>query len=103
VTEDSILPLKYEAMSSRVHMLPSSWHRNASGIARISGYPVPNPRNDEPADVLGYHKKVAQFPRESTADRWFDESQFESYRALGYHIADKALGDGRALLSSSER
>jgi hypothetical protein len=58
--------------------------------------------NDEPADVLGYHKKVAQFPHESTADQWFDESQFESYRALGYHIADKALGDGRALLSAAK-
>jgi hypothetical protein len=58
--------------------------------------------NDEPADVLGYHKKVAQFPHESTADQWFDESQFESYRALGYHIADKALGDGRAPLSAAK-
>jgi hypothetical protein len=58
--------------------------------------------NDEPADVLGYHKKVALFPHESTADQWFDESQFESYRALGYHIADKALGDGRALLSAAK-
>jgi hypothetical protein len=58
--------------------------------------------NDEPADVLGYHNKVPQFPHESTADQWFDESQFESYRALGYHIADKALGDGRPLLSSAK-
>lgn len=58
--------------------------------------------NDEPADVLGYHKAVAQFPHESTADQWFDESQFESYRALGYHIADKALGDGRPQLSAAK-
>jgi hypothetical protein len=57
---------------------------------------------DEPTDVLGYHKKVAEFPHESTADQWFDESQFESYRALGHHIADKALGDGRALLSAAK-
>jgi hypothetical protein len=57
---------------------------------------------DEPADVLGYHNQVAQFPHESTADQWFDESQFESYRALGYHIADKALGDGRAPLSAAK-
>jgi hypothetical protein len=58
--------------------------------------------NDEPADVLGYHSAVPQFPHESTADQWFDESQFESYRALGYHIADKALGDGRAPLSAAK-
>jgi hypothetical protein len=46
---------------------------------------------DEPADLLGYHKKVAQFPHESTADQWFGESQFECYRKLGCHIADQAL------------
>jgi len=40
--------------------------------------------------VLGYHKDVPQFPHESTADQ-FGESQFESYRALGYHIAHEAL------------
>ncbi|SPF45983.1 hypothetical protein SBA4_3440008 [Candidatus Sulfopaludibacter sp. SbA4] len=46
---------------------------------------------DEPADVLGYHNQVPLFPHESTADQWSDESQFESYRALGYHIANEAL------------
>src|ERR1019366_5691121 len=35
--EDSILPLEYEAMSSRVHMLPLSWHRYAVGITNIFG------------------------------------------------------------------
>jgi hypothetical protein len=58
--------------------------------------------NDEPADVLGRHNQVPRFPHESTADQWFDESQFESYRALGYHIADKALGDGQAPLSAAK-
>ena len=43
---------------------------------------------NEPVDVLGYHKSVPIFPHESTADQWFDESQFESYRRLGLHIAD---------------
>jgi len=44
----------------------------------------------EPADVLGYHSRVPQFPHESTADQWFDETQFESYRRLGMYIAEKA-------------
>ena len=46
---------------------------------------------DEPEDVLEYHANQAQFPHESTADQWFEESQFESYRALGYHAAHSAL------------
>ena len=29
------------------------------------------------------------FPHESTIEQWFSESQFESYRALGYHILEQ--------------
>src|SRR6185295_9515441 len=45
----------------------------------------------EPADVLEYQSRHHQFPHEPTANQWFTESQFESYRALGYHIALDAL------------
>lgn len=40
---------------------------------------------DEPADVSNYKKDHPSFPHESTAEQWFCESQFESYRELGYH------------------
>ncbi len=40
---------------------------------------------DEPQDLLNYAKRFPDFPHESTADQWFGESQFESYRKLGYH------------------
>ncbi len=40
---------------------------------------------DEPRDVAAYAARKPEFPHESTADQWFDESQFESYRALGFH------------------
>jgi len=40
---------------------------------------------DEPADVENYKKQCCAFPHESTIDQWFSESQFESYRKLGYH------------------
>ena len=42
---------------------------------------------DEPTDLLSYDARMAEFPHQSTADQWFDESQFESYRELGRHIA----------------
>ncbi len=48
---------------------------------------------DEAADVLEYRARKPEFPQETTADQWFDESQFESYRRLGYHIADKAFAN----------
>jgi hypothetical protein len=46
---------------------------------------------DEAADVLNYRAEAPEFPHQPTADQWFDESQFESYRKLGHHIARKAL------------
>jgi len=38
----------------------------------------------EPADVATYKKRHSAFPHEDTANQWFTESQFESYRRLGY-------------------
>jgi hypothetical protein len=39
-----------------------------------------------PKDVYNYAKESQEFPHESTADQFFSESQFESYRALGEHV-----------------
>jgi hypothetical protein len=41
--------------------------------------------SDESADIKNYSKIHGTFPHESTVDQWFSESQFESYRELGYH------------------
>jgi hypothetical protein len=40
---------------------------------------------DEPTDVRKYHLNNKLFPQQSTADKFFNEEQFESYRQLGYH------------------
>jgi hypothetical protein len=44
-----------------------------------------------PYDIYSYSRGSATFPHESTADQWFSESQFESYRALGSHIMDQLI------------
>ncbi|MCM0083845.1 patatin-like phospholipase family protein [Geomonas sp. Red32] len=44
-----------------------------------------------PADVFDYAKQNTDFPHESTADQWFSESQFESYRKLGYHSIEHLM------------
>jgi len=51
----------------------------------------------ENADLLNYRRLHPDYPHESIADQWFDEAQFESYRALGYHIADCSLGEAARL------
>jgi hypothetical protein len=48
---------------------------------------------DEPPDVQEYADKNPTFPWQSTADQFFDEAQFESYRALGFHVATAAFDD----------
>lgn len=48
---------------------------------------------DEPADVLNYAVENAPFPHQSTANQFFTESQFESYRALGHHVARQVFGE----------
>jgi hypothetical protein len=46
---------------------------------------------DEPADVVQYGLEFADFPQQSTANQWFTEDQFESYRRLGYWSAQSAF------------
>ena len=46
---------------------------------------------NEPADVEQYRRQNQEFPQQSTADQFFSESQFESYRRLGLHVARTAL------------
>ncbi len=46
----------------------------------------PSVMGDEATDVLQYQRKNTIFPHESTADQYFDEAQWESYRKLGEHI-----------------
>ena len=45
-----------------------------------------------PYDVYSYARSSKDFPHESTADQWFSESQFESYRALGSFILGQLSG-----------
>jgi hypothetical protein len=46
---------------------------------------------NEPRDVMNYAQQNPAFPHQPTSDQWFDESQFESYRRLGYHVVDEIL------------
>jgi hypothetical protein len=50
-------------------------------------YIKPSLTGDESADILHYAGAHPTFPHESTGNQFYSESQFESYRALGHHIA----------------
>ena len=54
-------------------------------------YLKPTITKDVTADVLNYKRTNDDFPHQSTADQWFDESQFESYRMLGLLTAENVI------------
>jgi hypothetical protein len=53
----------------------------------------PTLTGDESLDLLSYHQAHPSFPHETTADQFFDEAQWESYRKLGEHITTQVLGN----------
>ncbi|MFL6674738.1 MAG: patatin-like phospholipase family protein [Massilia sp.] len=71
-------------------------HVDKDGVDGTLLYVKPAIVGSENADVLNYRKAHPEYPHQSTADQWFDEAQFESYRALGYHIAKCALAEAAA-------
>jgi hypothetical protein len=54
-------------------------------------YIKPTLTGDEPTDLENYAADNPAFPHDTTLNQFFKESQFESYRALGYHCADSAF------------
>ena len=63
-------------------------------------YVKPTLVGNEPVDLKHYHEKHADFPQQTTADQFFDEAQWESYRALGDLIGArvlKAFGENNSL------
>ena len=54
-------------------------------------YIKPGYHGAESASIRSYATANADFPHQSTLDQWFSESQFESYRALGFEIVSGVL------------
>ena len=53
----------------------------------------------EPAGIASYAAAHKAFPHETTTDQWFTESQFESYRSLGFEITEHILGTKNIVIS----
>jgi hypothetical protein len=90
-------PSRARAAIARVRYLdrmPPSWPKLAWPTDGILLYVKTAILGDEPVDVLRYQSAHAAFPHESTADQFFDEPQWESYRKLGEHTALSLFGRG---------
>ena len=87
---------------SRHHLLiatityPDHEQPGSSLLPRLEGPPrrarsllivlKPSLTGDEPLDLLQYAESNPSFPQQTTADQFFDEAQWESYRRLGQHV-----------------
>lgn len=92
-----ISAIKAQARRSRWHCAVGTIRYDDIDLTALPGilvYLKASLTGDEASDVLAYADQHARFPHESTVDQFFTESQFESYRALGFHIAQETFGDG---------
>jgi len=90
--EIDVAPLRPVGGLSRQHVTVGVIHydraRNDTGTIV---YLKPTFVGGEPPDVLQYRSRNAAFPHEGTADQFYDDVQWESYRRLGEHIASVAM------------
>jgi hypothetical protein len=90
--EQGSLPTPDRAKATKCHFAVGKICYSVVDATGADGYLIyvkPVLSGDESLDVEGYAKIHAavkkQFPQQPTSDQFFDESQFESYRWLGYH------------------
>lgn len=86
--------IRPEAGRSASHCAVGTIHYEQADRTQAPGtlvYVKASLTGDEPTDVLRYAALHPEFPHQSTADQFFSESQFESYRALGYHVGHRVF------------
>jgi hypothetical protein len=80
------------------------WYRDAKGdwTQRHPGvtwivWLKPNRFSDLPADLATYAELHPDYPQQSTANQFFDEAQWESYRRLGFEMGSRLFADEETL------
>ena len=84
-------PITPQSKFSRTHCVVGRINYKTEGKTGWLLYLKASITGDEPADVEEYRRENPEFPQQSTADQFFSESQFESYRRLGLHVARTAF------------
>ena len=93
--DGSVIKGAYYAVGKIDYKNAPEWSAGAPpGEAAEEGYILyvkPGYHGTESAGIVAYAAANAPFPHEITADQFFSESQFESYRRLGFEIMDGVL------------
>jgi hypothetical protein len=73
----------------QIHYRPQTAGEVAEGTSPgVLLYMKSSITGDEPAQVLGQHVAGSDFPHDTTLDQFFNETKFETYRALGEHMSN---------------
>ena len=94
--DGAVITGAYYAIGEIDYKTAPEWNSDAvpGGAEAENGYILyikPGYHGNESAGIVAYATANATFPHETTADQFFSESQFESYRTLGFEIADGVL------------
>jgi hypothetical protein len=90
ICADKIKPVKDAPFSEEHCTVGNIYYPNRAKPGKLL-YIKTSLTGKEPQDVLAYKAAHDEFPHQTTADQWFDESQFESYRALGRFVVESTL------------
>jgi hypothetical protein len=109
ISVSEIKPSKDQCFSAKNYTVGSIYYGpNDRGVLVYvkSSLPVDDPKapleSRLAAGVRSYADAHQDFPHQSTADQWFDEVQFEAYRALGEYIGG-IVGDAIHALPNEQR
>jgi len=95
--DPSAPPGRYWALGRiRYSCVDRRWETSKGPDSEYDGvllYVKPGLYGGEPRDVFNYASVSKAFPHESTADQFFSEEQFESYRILGSHAVDSIAAE----------
>jgi hypothetical protein len=82
---------------SEEHLRHIGWKiRDAQNPDKQQGVLIlvkPSLIKEDSADLRQYARQNLDFPQQSTADFWYNEAQFESYRQIGKLCAEKVLNE----------
>jgi hypothetical protein len=78
--------------ASRAHALLARIHYD-DGSTGLMMVVKPRVTGLEPIDIRNYHATSTEFPQQTTNDQFYDEAQWESYRALGAFMAETLFAE----------
>ncbi|MBV9036732.1 MAG: hypothetical protein JO182_19740, partial [Acidobacteriaceae bacterium] len=87
---DALQPIGEPGVSRLHYSLGTIIYPGECGCGKLI-YIKSSVTGDEPIDIIEFRKRHSEFPHTSTANQFFDESHFESYRALGHHVASQVF------------